>query len=267
MAVPDVSDRSLSELISLTGRRAVVTGAGRGLGSAICRRLVEGGASVVVADLDLESAGQSVASLTNSGGRAEPAQVDVADAESVRALADEAEEKLGGIDLWVNNAGIYPDTAVHEITADEFGRVLGVNLLGTFLGAREAGRRMIAADHGGTIVNIAMSHNYTREGAAHYVASKHGVEALTRRLSVEFGPHAIRVLAVAPALMMTPGVAEEAARHDWDLSEIEAATAATLPLGRIAVPDDIARVVVFAASDMAMLMTGSTLHVDAGDTG
>ena len=184
----------------------------------------------------------------------------------MRLLADQADD-LGGIDIWVNNAGIYPDTPVLEIPVEEFERVMRINVLGTFLGAREAGRRMMAAGTRGAIINVATARHYIREGSAHYVASKRGVDALTRRLSVEFGPHGIRVLAVAPALMLTPGMEEEAALHGWDLGEIEAATAANLPLGRIAVPDDVARVVLFAASDMATLMSGSTLHVDAGDAG
>jgi len=148
--------------------------------------------------------------------------------------------------------------------------VQDINLRGTFLGAREAARRMMAQHpKGGVIVNVASVSGYRgRPGLAAYVASKHGVVGLTKSLGVELGPHDIRVLGVAPTGVATPGIAlRKAASTGAELERIEALekkVGAALPLGRLGVPDDIARVVLFCASDLAMLMTGSTVPVDAG---
>lgn len=262
-ATRDVSDASLADLLTLRNRVAVVTGAARGIGYATAARLLEAGARVVVADVDGPGAERAAARL---GERATAAPVDVADEASVRDLARSAVEACGRLDIWVSNAGVYPPAPVLELSADEWDRMLAVNLRGTFIGAREAARAMIAAGEGGVIVNVASTAAYRADapGVAHYVASKFGVRGLTQSLAVELGPHGIRVLAVAPTVTLTPGL--EAQR-----APLEAAGFALddlgprLPLGRVAVPDDVARVVLFCASDLSLLMTGSTLLVDAGE--
>lgn len=262
-ATRDVSDASLADLLTLRGRVAVVTGAARGIGYATAARLLEAGARVVVADVDGPAAERAAARL---GERALAAPVDVADETSVCELVLSAVEACGRLDIWVSNAGVYPPAPVLELSADEWDRMLAVNLRGTFLGAREAARAMIAAGKGGVIVNVASTAAYRADapGVAHYVASKFGVRGLTQSLAVELGPHGIRVLAVAPTVTLTPGLEEQRA-------PLEAAGFALddlgprLPLGRVAVPDDIARVVLFCASDLSLLMTGSTLLVDAGE--
>jgi NAD(P)-dependent dehydrogenase (short-subunit alcohol dehydrogenase family) len=154
------------------------------------------------------------------------------------------------------------------MTDQDWDKVLDVNLRGTFIGAREAGRRMAEAGHGGVIINLASTAGYRAAGPgiAHYVASKHGVRGLTKSLAVELGPHGIRVLALAPTLIETPGIEEgRAAFQAAGLGDMLEQMAQREPLGRVGVPDDIARVALFCASDLAMLMTGSTLLVDAGD--
>lgn len=155
VSVPDVSSRSLAELISLSGRRAVVTGAGRGLGRAIAERLVEAGADVLVADIDRELA-TAVAKGLNARrpGCAVTAHVDVADAGSVVAAADLAVRELGGVDIWVNNAGIFPSVPALEMSEETWDEVFAVNARGVFLGSREAARRMREAGSGGIIVNV-----------------------------------------------------------------------------------------------------------------
>ncbi len=232
MAIPDVSEKSIAELISLKGRNAVVTGGARGIGLAICNRLAEAGANIVVAD--------------------------VSDGASIAQLADKTVQELGGINIWVNNAGIYPFSPVVEMSDEQWDRVLDINLRGTFIGAREAAKRMIVAQKGGVIINLASTAGY-HGGAviAHYVASKHGVRGLTKSLAIELGPHNIRVLALAPTLISTPGISESGLVSGTSAYESQ-------PLGRVGVPDDVGRVALFCASDLSMLMTGSTIAVDAG---
>jgi NAD(P)-dependent dehydrogenase (short-subunit alcohol dehydrogenase family) len=245
----------LGRLLSFEGRCVVVTGGGRGLGAAIVRRFLEAGAAVVSADL----AGTEREALA-ADDRLQALDVDVRAPESVAALADAAVEFGGGIDVWVNNAGIFPVQPALEMTAGDWDEVQAVNLRGTFLGAVEAARRMDGSP--GVVVNVA-SVNALRArnpGLAHYVASKHGVHGLTKSLALELGPRGIRVLAVAPGHIDTPGV------RAMFPPGAEASTADQIPLGRVGVPDDIARVVLFAASGLASYMTGTLLVVDGGST-
>lgn len=256
MAIPDVSGKSITELLSLKGRNAVVTGGARGIGLAICQRLAEAGANIVVGDVREDIGKEAAEHIAQQGVRALFCVADVSDGASIAQLADKTVQELGGIDIWVNNAGIYPMSPVLEMSDELWDRVLDINLRGTFIGAREAAKRMIGAQKGGVIINLASTAGYQGGASiAHYVASKHGVRGLTKSLAIELGPHNIRVLALAPTLISTPGISE----LGLDSSPFE-----SLPLGRVGVPDDVGRVALFCASDLSMLMTGSTIAVDAG---
>jgi NAD(P)-dependent dehydrogenase (short-subunit alcohol dehydrogenase family) len=257
MAIPDVSEKSIAELISLKGRNAVVTGGARGIGLAICNRLAEAGANIVVADVREDIGKEAAEHIAQQWGvKALFCVADVSDGASIAQLADKAVQELGGINIWVNNAGIYPFSPVVEMSDEQWDHVLDINLRGTFIGAREAAKRMIVAQKGGVIINLASTAGH-RGGAsiAHYVASKHGVRGLTKSLAIELGPHNIRVLALAPTLISTPGISE---------SGLVSSPFESQPLGRVGVPDDVGRVALFCASDLSMLMTGSTIAVDAG---
>jgi NAD(P)-dependent dehydrogenase (short-subunit alcohol dehydrogenase family) len=262
-AAPDLSTVPLSGLLDLSGRVAVVTGGARGIGGACCARLAEAGAAVVVADLDLEAARGAAAALAPLGAAAE---VDVRKEASLRALADHVLASHGRLDVWVNAAGIYPTTPVADLGRAAWDEVLDVNLRGTFLAAREAARVIAAGGRGGVIVNISSTaaHRIDAPGAAHYAASKFGVRGLTRALALELGPAGIRVLEVAPTVTLTPGLEAQRAALEGSGFTLEG-LGPSLPLGRVAVPDDVARVVLFCATDLAALMTGSTLAVDAGE--
>jgi NAD(P)-dependent dehydrogenase (short-subunit alcohol dehydrogenase family) len=254
---PDLSERGLADLVSLSGRVGVVTGAGRGIGLASARRLAEAGATVVVADLDAVAA---EAAAREVGGL--PFELDVRDATALERLAATAVADLGRLDVWVNNAGVYPMHEALAMSPEEWDLVLDVDLRAVFLGSREAALKMIELGRGGVIVNVASTAAYrvARPGIAHYAAAKHGVLGLTKSLAVELGPSGVRVLAVAPYVTATPGIEEFAMHAGFPIERV----GDELPLGRIAVPDDVARVVLFCASDLAALMTGSTLLVDAG---
>lgn len=271
-SIADVSDRSILELVSLTGRTAVVTGAGRGLGKAIAARLSEAGANVVIGDI--EGNGDLARSVADDitqryGGRTIGAFMNVAETNSVKALADLAVETFGSLDIWVNNAGIFPSVRVPEMTDELWDQVLDVNGRGVFVGSREAATRMMAAGRGGVIVNIVSTAGFkgVAPGLAAYVSSKHAVRGLTKQMALELAPHAIRVLGVAPTYCVTEGnqiAASQNPERSNTAQDIPAML--TSRLGRVGVPDDIARAVLFCASDMSIFMTGSTLLADAGET-
>jgi NAD(P)-dependent dehydrogenase (short-subunit alcohol dehydrogenase family) len=195
MAISDVSGKSIAELISLRGRNAVVTGGARGIGMAICQRLAEAGANIVVGDVREGLGKEATEHLAQQWGvKALFCVADVSDGVSIAQLADKTVQELGGIDVWVNNAGIYPHSPVVDMSDEQWDRVLDINLRGTFIGSHEVASRMIAAQKGGVIINLASTAGY-RGGAssAHYVASKHGVRGLTKSLAIALGPHNIRV--------------------------------------------------------------------------
>lgn len=270
MSIADVSGRSIAELVDLSGRVAVVTGGGRGLGKAIASRLAEAGASVVIGDIDKELATAAAADLAEKHGtQAIGAFMDVSKTASVIEVADLAVERLGGIDIWVNNAGIFPNANIVEMTDETWDQVLDINGRGVFVSSREAVKRMIASGRQGVIVNIASTAGFkgVAPGMAAYVSSKHAVRGLTKQMALELAPQGIRVLGVAPTYCVTEGNQMAAAANpnrDKITKNIPALLSSRL--GRVGVPDDIARVVLFCASDMSVFMTGSTLLADAGET-
>lgn len=274
MAYPfaDVSSAPLSDLLSLTGRRALVTGGAQGLGKAIALRLAEAGASVAIADLDEQHAAVAADDVADRFGRAAVGvRMDVADAASVSSGAQSAVDVLGGIDVWVNNAGIFPSQPLVEMPDETWEKVFAVNTRGVRNGAREAVNRM---PQGGVIVNVVSTAGFRgiAPGLSAYVASKHAARGLTKQLALELAPRGIRVLGVAPSYVPTEGnmamaaaAVEQMAAAGADLSNMPSAMSQSL-IGRTGTPDDIARVVLFCASDLSMVMTGSTLLADAGET-
>jgi 2-deoxy-D-gluconate 3-dehydrogenase len=257
----------LSELISLEGKVAIVTGGAAGIGLAICHRLAQAGARLFIADADGDKAEQTSQELEERGYQAGFRRCDVSSEEEVRDMVRAAVEELGGVDILVNNAGIYPRMALVEMTSDHFDRVVAVNLKGTFLCSREVSQRMIAQGRGGCIINIASidAIHPSTEGLSAYDASKGGVLTLTKSLARELGRHGIRVNAIAPGAIMTAGVRALLGGAQAELGRAQLkAFLARLPLGRLGEPDDIARVVLFLASDLASYITGSLIVADGG---
>ena len=261
--IADHSNTSLDRMWSLSGRRAVVTGGAKGIGAATAKRLAEAGADVIVADIDESGAARTAVEIAGVTGRTViSTALDISDTASIVAVADLCVERLGGLDIWVNNAGIYPTTGPALQASDDFiDRLLEVNVRGSYACAREAAKRMSA---GGVIVNLASTTGFrAAPGISAYVVSKHAVVGLTKSLALEFGPMNIRVVGVAPGPIDTPGVQDQLAPLKAAGLDVGARMSQTL-LGRAGQADDIARVILFLASDMAAWITGEVVVADAG---
>lgn len=268
----DVSSTALPDLLSLSGRRAVVTGGAQGLGRAIAERLAEAGAAIAIADLDAGKAHAAATAIADRHGvAAVGVAMDVAGSASVAEATDAVVDGLGGVDIWVNNAGVFPSAPVLEMSDEQWDHVFAVNTRGVRNGAREAARRM---SNGGVIVNVVSTAGFrgVAPGLSAYVGSKHAVRGMTKQMALEFAPRGIRVLGVAPSYVPTEGnmaaaasAIEKMAAAGVNLSSMPAAMSQSL-IGRTGTPDDIARVVLFCASDLSIVMTGSTLLADAGET-
>ncbi len=253
-------------LLSLQGKVAVVTGGAAGLGLAISQRLAEAGAFVYIADIDDARAAQSVSELKAAGREAASIHCNVADEkEVINATATVVKEK-SSLDILVNNAGVFPRTPLAECSADQFSKVLAINVEGTFVCSREASKHMIAAGKGGCIINLAsIEAVHPNAGMSAYDASKGAVLTLTKTLAAELGRHDIRVNAIAPGGILTENLKTY-------LGSINVADGksqlksfiARMPLGRMGRPDDIAKVALFLASDMAAYITGVLIVADGG---
>ncbi len=252
----------LPDLISLKEKVALVTGSGRGIGRAIALRLADAGAAVAVSDMDADAAESVAGEIRDGGGTALAVAADVSDEAAVKSMVRACIDELGGLDVVVNNAGIFPPCPVLGMETAMFDRVIAVNLGGVFLCTREAAAAMVDQGRGGTIVNVTSidALHPSMVGLAHYDASKHGVWGFTKNVALELAPHGIRVNAVAPGGVLTPGVEEMGGGS----SDAVAAFSARIPEGRMGDPDDIARAVLFLASDLSTYVTGAQLVVDGG---
>ncbi|MBO0931968.1 SDR family NAD(P)-dependent oxidoreductase [Fibrella aquatilis] len=266
---PNVADKSLANLLSLAGRTAVVTGAARGIGAAIAYRLAEAGANLILADKrtqELDATVQQLSANAANAGRVVAQPTDISQSAQIEQLAERAINEFGKIDIWVNDAGtLQPIVSALNVTDAIWQDVIGTNLSGTFYGCRAAGLRM--KERGGVIVNIASSlafHSVPKQ--PHYIASKWGVRGLTAALANEWGQYGIRVVAVGPGLTDTPGVEENMDLLDGvNHGDTRQMVSQAMPAGRLGDPDDIARMVLVLASDMAAYATGAEYLVDGGE--
>lgn len=255
---------TLQQLFDLTGRVAVVTGAGSGLGVIFSEALAEAGASVVCADIDEAAAERTAAALREGGTEAASVRADVTSPDDVARMIGVALERFGRVDVMVNNAGIGITGPPEDLTPADWERAIAVNLSGVFYGAQAAAKAMIDAGTGGSIINIA---SILGAGAslpaptASYAASKGGVINLTRDLAVHWAGHGIRVNAIGPAYFPSAMTADA-----FEQAEVLQAIERLTPMGRVGKPDELKGPIVFLASDAASYVTGHTLFVDGGWT-
>jgi NAD(P)-dependent dehydrogenase (short-subunit alcohol dehydrogenase family) len=244
----------------LAGQVALVTGAQQGIGRAIAVALARDGADVGVNYLDDPRAAALVAREVQAAGRrACLVRGDVSRAMDAEAMVDAVTGGLGVPGILVNNAGVFPRVDFLAMTEAEWDHVLDVNLKGSFLCAQAVARRLVARGRGGAIVNIASVAMRGTPLGVHYAASKAGVVGLTRGMALALAPHRVRVNAIAPGL--TDTVQPRHGHAEAELLEL----ARQIPLeGRLARPEEIARVAVFLASEEAGWVTGQTIHVNGG---
>lgn len=247
------------ELMDFKGKVALVTGANAGIGAGIARRFAEAGADVVINYRSREKEAQAVAKATRGihGARAAAIRADVSHYGEVCAMFEEVRREFGRLDVLINNAGLYPVTPLVDMSVEEWDSVIDVNLRGAFL-CTQAASKMMIEQGGGSIVNVTSIEAVNpAPGHAHYTASKSGMLMLTTTSAWELGPHGIRVNAVAPGLVNSPGL-----ETDWP--DGVKRWLARCPLGRLGEPEDVADACLFLASDAARWITGAHLVVDGG---
>jgi len=246
----------------LSGRVALVTGAARGLGRAISLALAEVGADVALGLRDSAAGGGVAAEIEALGRKALPLQMDVTRLDEVTRAVEDTVSRFGRLDILVNNAGIAPENPAEDYREEDFDATVAVNLKGTFFVSQAAARVMIR-QKGGVMINLSSQAGIVAlPTESVYCMTKAAISHLTKCLAVEWGKHNIRVNAVAPTFIRTPGTEEALANEAFRADVLERIAA----LHRIGEPEDVTGAVIFLASPAAALITGHTLVVDGGWT-
>ncbi len=242
----------------LADRHIVVTGGGGGIGAAVAKGLTEEGAKVFITDIDPESASRAASEIQGTRW----AEVDVRDRESVNRMVSQAVDQGGAIDGLVNSHGLSTYAPFLDLPLEEWDRVVGTNLTGTFLVSQAVAQHMVEREIRGSIVNMSSTLGWV--GAphrSHYLASKGGVNMLTRGMALDLVPHGIRVNAIGPGPIVT-----EMTRPRWGDPEALRATNERIPMGRMGQPEELIGAVTYLLSDEASFTTGITLYIDGGWT-
>jgi 2-deoxy-D-gluconate 3-dehydrogenase len=257
-------------IFSLDGKTAVVTGGALGIGSGIAGALHDAGANVLIADVDAEAAAATANAINQSGGVGEVrvAEVDLREPRAGELVTDAVMTEFGGVDVLVNNAGVYPVADFDRLTVDVFDETFALNVRAVLF-LTQALSAVMRTRGGGSVINLGSMDAFrpNMPGLAHYGASKGGVIALTKHLAVGLAPHRIRVNAIVPGGILTAGSArmsEGTEMTDEERDELIAGFAARVPLGRLGTPGDFAGPAVFLASSASEYVTGAVLLVDGG---
>jgi 3-oxoacyl-[acyl-carrier protein] reductase len=242
----------------LEKRIAIVTGAGQGIGRAIALGMAREGAALVIADLDEANAGAIKREIERVGGKASALYTDISNEGSVRGMIDHTLNEHGRVDILVNNAGIFPTSSVEEMAEEEWNRVIGTNLIGTFLCSRAVVPHLLT-QRSGRIISLTSGRAFqgARHGA-HYAASKAGIIAFSKSLALELAPYGITVNVICP------GITDTAQPRGHQTEEQIYAQGERISLGRIGQPEDLAGPAVFLASDAAGFITGQTILANGG---
>lgn len=245
--------------MKLQGSVAVITGGANGIGKSVSQLFAVEGAAVVVADLD-EKTGQSVANeLEGNGYRAVFIKADVADEESVKDLVKAVVDTFGKLDIMIANAGIAETIPIHNLSLETWNRTIDVNLTGVFLTNKYAIEQMLSQGHGVIVNTASMLGHIGRNGVTSYTASKGGVANLTRTLGVTYASKGIRVNAVCPGYIDTDLIKNKPPEEFEELIRLH-------PIGRLGQPEEIAKAILFLASDDSSFVCGANLIVDGGFT-
>lgn len=244
-------------------RTALVTGAARGIGAAVARRLAADGHAVAVLDLDAASCTDTVAEITDAGGRAIAVGADVSDAADVDAALARVVAELGAPTILVNNAGIIRDNLLFKMSPDDWDAVMSVHLRGAFLMTKATQRHMVDAGWG-RIVNLSSTSALGNRGQANYAAAKAGMQGFTKTLALELGRYGVTANAIAPGFIQTDMTRATAERIGVAFDDFVAAATTEIPVGRAGTPDDIAAAASFFCSDEAGFVSGQVLYVAGG---
>jgi len=239
-------------------RVALVTGGAQGIGAAIATRLAAGGAEVAVLDLDRAAA---AATAEQFGGLALGA--DVSQADQVEAAVTRVAEELGGLHILVNNAGVLRDNLLFKMSEGDWDTVMNVHLKGAFLCSKAAQQHMVQAKYG-RIINMSSTSALGNRGQANYATAKAGLQGFTKTLAIELGQFGVTVNAIAPGFIETAMTKATAERIGSTISEMRERVAATVPVRRGGVPDDIANAAAFFAAEESGYVTGQVIYVDGG---
>jgi 3-oxoacyl-[acyl-carrier protein] reductase len=249
--------------MSDTPRTAIVTGAARGIGASVARRLCRDGITVAVLDLDEGACQAVVDELRSAGGTAQGFAADVSDEASVEAAVAEISRSMGPPLILVNNAGILRDNLLFKMTVDDWDAVMGVHLRGAFLMSRAAQRHMIEAGWG-RIVNLSSTSALGNRGQANYAAAKAGMQGFTKTLAIELGRYGVTVNAIAPGFIESEMTIGTAARIGVPFEDLKAAMVKEIPVGRAGTPDDVSAAVAYFVRDDASFVSGQVLYVAGG---
>ena len=260
---------SVQHAFDLTGRVALVTGAGSGIGRTSAEVLAGAGATVVCADIDAERAAETARAIVAEHGKAESAQIDVSQRGAADTLVGHVVERHGGLHVMCNIAGIMIDSSIIDVDPDEFDRILGVNLKGVLYGCQAAGKMMVAQG-GGSIINMSSTAVLAPSpGIGPYAICKAGVAQLTQSMAVEVGKRGVRVNSVAPGFVPTNMTARYYTNEDGTVDEamkeaVLSPMARHVPLRRVGLTTDIAYCVLYLASDASSYVTGQMISPNGG---